>query len=188
MSLPLMSLLSRHVSRLRPTCRPALRQRHYQWPPHYVSESSVYRLLKAHDLIASPAFIVIKAADEFKDKTTAPNRIWQTDFTYLVGVFFDLKLFDEINLRAVLALANVPAQLQGLLECEKARRAISCGSRHPQQNHIASGVGAIGDRVAWRICAGCCRPRFDPRRASSSATMRVETSAYKSRFMSARWL
>jgi hypothetical protein len=50
---------------------------------YYVSESSVYRLLKAQDLIASPAFIVIKAADEFKDKTTAPNQLWQTDFTYL---------------------------------------------------------------------------------------------------------
>jgi hypothetical protein len=50
---------------------------------YYVSESSVYRLLKAHDLIASPALIVIKAADEFKDKTTAPNQLWQTDFTYL---------------------------------------------------------------------------------------------------------
>ena len=49
----------------------------------FVSEASVYRLLKAHDLIASPAFIVIKAADEFKDKTTAPNQLWQTDFTYL---------------------------------------------------------------------------------------------------------
>ena len=46
---------------------------------YYVSESSVYRLLKAHDLIGSPAFIVIKAADEFKDKTTAPNQLWQTD-------------------------------------------------------------------------------------------------------------
>ena len=33
---------------------------------YFVSESSVYRLLKAHDLITSPAFIVIKAADEFK--------------------------------------------------------------------------------------------------------------------------
>ena len=42
---------------------------------YYVSESSVYRLLKAHDLIGSPAFIVIKAADEFKDKTTAPNQL-----------------------------------------------------------------------------------------------------------------
>ena len=39
--------------------------------------------LKAHDLIASPAYIVIKAAEEFQDKTTAPNQLWQTDFTYL---------------------------------------------------------------------------------------------------------
>lgn len=48
---------------------------------HFVSEASVYRILKAHDLIASPAFIVIKAADEFRNKTTAPNQLWQTDFT-----------------------------------------------------------------------------------------------------------
>src|ERR1700731_1117508 len=41
---------------------------------YYVSESSGYRLLKAHDLIRSPAFIIIKAADEFRDKTTAPSR------------------------------------------------------------------------------------------------------------------
>ena len=40
---------------------------------YFVSEASVYRLLKAHDLIASPPFIVVKAADEFKDKTTAPK-------------------------------------------------------------------------------------------------------------------
>jgi hypothetical protein len=38
---------------------------------YFVSESSVYRLLKAHDMVTSLAFIVIKAADEFKDKTTA---------------------------------------------------------------------------------------------------------------------
>ena len=50
---------------------------------YFVSESSVYRLLKAHDLITSPAFIVMKAASEFKDKTTAINQLWQTDFTYL---------------------------------------------------------------------------------------------------------
>ena len=43
----------------------------------------MYRLLKAHDLITSPAYIVIKAAEEFHDKTTAPNQLWQVDFTYL---------------------------------------------------------------------------------------------------------
>ena len=48
---------------------------------YFVSESSVYRLLKAHDLITSPAFIVMKAANEFKDKTTTINQLWQTDFT-----------------------------------------------------------------------------------------------------------
>jgi putative transposase len=50
---------------------------------YFVSESSVYRLLKAHNLITSPAYLVIKAANEFKDKTTAINQMWQTDFTYL---------------------------------------------------------------------------------------------------------
>jgi putative transposase len=48
-----------------------------------VSEASIYRPLKACDLITSPGYIVIKVADEFKDKTTAPNQLWQTDFTYL---------------------------------------------------------------------------------------------------------
>jgi len=50
---------------------------------YFVSEASVYRLLKAHDLVPSPAFIVVKAAAVFKDKTSAPHQLWQTDFTYL---------------------------------------------------------------------------------------------------------
>ena len=52
---------------------------------YFVSEASVYRLLAAHDLITSPAFIVVKAADEFHTKTSAPNQLWQTDFTYPDG-------------------------------------------------------------------------------------------------------
>ncbi len=34
---------------------------------HYVSEASAYRILKERDLITSPAFVVVKAADEFRD-------------------------------------------------------------------------------------------------------------------------
>jgi len=48
---------------------------------YFVSEASVYRLLKAHDLITSPAFILMKAADTFAHPTTAPNQLWQTDFS-----------------------------------------------------------------------------------------------------------
>ena len=50
---------------------------------HFVSEASVYRILKEHDLITRPAFVVVKAADAFHDKTVRPNQLWQTDFTYL---------------------------------------------------------------------------------------------------------
>jgi putative transposase len=49
----------------------------------YVSEASVYRLLRAEGLLTSPAFIVIKAAERFANPTTAINQLWQTDFTYL---------------------------------------------------------------------------------------------------------
>ena len=68
---------------------------------YFVSEASVYRLLKAHDLITSPAFVVIKAADEFTDKTTAPNQLWQTDFTYLKvigwGYFYLSTILDDFS-------------------------------------------------------------------------------------------
>jgi hypothetical protein len=49
---------------------------------YFVSESSAYCILKAADLITALDYVVIKAADEFTDKTTAINQMWQTDFTY----------------------------------------------------------------------------------------------------------
>jgi len=44
---------------------------------------SVNRLLKAQDLVGTPAFREMSAANEFRDKTTAVNQLWQRDFTYL---------------------------------------------------------------------------------------------------------
>jgi len=67
----------------------------------FISEASVYRLLKAAGLITSPAYIVMKAADEFRDKTTAPNQLWQTDFTYLKvigwGWFYLSTVLDDFS-------------------------------------------------------------------------------------------
>jgi len=50
---------------------------------YFISEATAYRILKAHDLVTSPAWIVMKAADRFDQPTTAINQLWQTDFTYL---------------------------------------------------------------------------------------------------------
>ena len=68
---------------------------------YFVSEASVYRLLKAQDLITSPACITIKAADEFHEKTVRPNQLWQTDFTYLKvigwGWFYLSTILDDYS-------------------------------------------------------------------------------------------
>jgi transposase InsO family protein len=48
----------------------------------YISESSVYRILKSAGLITAPAHIVLSAANEYKNKTRQINEMWQTDFTY----------------------------------------------------------------------------------------------------------
>jgi putative transposase len=50
---------------------------------YFISESSVYRILKSHDLITSPNYIVMSASDAFKHPTKRVNELWQTDFTYL---------------------------------------------------------------------------------------------------------
>jgi putative transposase len=67
----------------------------------FVSEASVYRLLKARGLVTSPAFIVMKAADKFTNPTTAINQLWQTDFTYLKvtgwGWFYLSTVLDDFS-------------------------------------------------------------------------------------------
>jgi putative transposase len=50
---------------------------------YFLSESSVYRILKAADLITSPAYLLMSASDRFQHPTKRVNEMWQTDFTYL---------------------------------------------------------------------------------------------------------
>lgn len=48
----------------------------------FISESSVYRILKNKGLVSAPSNILISASNEFKDKTSFVHEMWQTDFTY----------------------------------------------------------------------------------------------------------
>jgi putative transposase len=68
--------------------RPAASPRELAWHitdelGAFISESSVYRILKDFDLVTSPTHIVISAADEFRHKTRRVHELWQMDFTYL---------------------------------------------------------------------------------------------------------
>ena len=78
---------------------------------YFVSESSVYRILKGFDLIESPAFKVIKAADKFKHPTMRVNELWQTDFTYFKivgwGWYFLSTILDDYS-RYILAYKLTP--------------------------------------------------------------------------------
>ncbi len=49
---------------------------------YFVSESTVYRLLKVQDMITSPAYILMQASDKFQHPSKRVNELWQTDFTY----------------------------------------------------------------------------------------------------------
>jgi len=53
---------------------------------YFVSESTVYRLLKRYDLIQSPAFEVVTAKDKFENPTKRVNEMWQTDFTQFLVI------------------------------------------------------------------------------------------------------
>ena len=101
----------------------------------FVSEASVYRLLKHHGLITSPAFILMKAADSFANPTTAPNQLWQTDFTYLKvigwGWFYLSTVLDDFSryilawkLCTTMAATDVSDTLQAALQASGLDKAI----------------------------------------------------------------
>lgn len=78
---------------------------------YFISESSVYRILKGYDLVESPAFTVISAADHFKHPTKRVNELWQTDFTYFKilgwGWYYLSTVLDDFS-RYILAWKLTP--------------------------------------------------------------------------------
>jgi transposase InsO family protein len=67
--------------------RPELTPRELAWhivdrEGWYISESSVYRILRAFDLLPEHTHVVIVAGKHFQHPTHAVHELWQTDFTY----------------------------------------------------------------------------------------------------------
>ena len=125
---------------------------------YFVSEASVYRLLKAHDLITSPAFIVVTAADEFKDKTTAPNQLWQTDFTYLKvigwGWFYLSTILDDFSRYIIAWKLCATMKAEDVTETvERALTASGCesaqGAHRPRLLSDNGSSYIAGDLAEW---------------------------------------
>jgi transposase InsO family protein len=138
---------------------------------YFVSEASVYRLLAAHDLITSPAFIVVKAADEFHTKTTAPDQLWQTDFTYLKvtgwGWFYLSTVLDDFSryviawkLCTTMAASDVTDTLELALE---ASGYSEVRVRHRPRLLSDNGPGYIAGELAdWLATRGMAHVRGAP--------------------------
>jgi transposase InsO family protein len=139
---------------------------------YFVSEASVYRLLKAHDLITSPAFIVIKAADEFHEKTVRPNQLWQTDFTYFKvvgwGWFYLSTILDDYSryiiawrLCTTMKTSDVTATLEDALVASGCDRATVAHRPRLLSDNGASYIS--GELANWLADQGMDHVRGAPR-------------------------
>ena len=92
----------------------------------FISERSIYRILKDFDLLTSPQYIVMSAADEFKHKTKRVHELWQTDFTYFKiigwGWYYLSTVLDDYSryivswrLTSTMAASDVKATLDDAL-------------------------------------------------------------------------
>jgi putative transposase len=77
----------------------------------FISESSVYRILKGYDLITSPVFHLVSAKDRYEKPTKRVNEMWQTDFTYFKvagwGWYYLCSVLDDFS-RYILAWRLAP--------------------------------------------------------------------------------
>lgn len=78
---------------------------------YFISESSVYRILKGFDLVQSPAFQMVSAKDKFEKPTKQVHELWQTDFTHFKvqdwGWYYLSTVLDDFS-RYILAWRLAP--------------------------------------------------------------------------------
>ena len=81
-----------------------------------VSESSVYRILKAEALIREVQARSFPVEAEYRIKTTRPNQQWKTDAIYLLvknwGWYYQISVLDDFS-RRILAWGLQPAMRAG---------------------------------------------------------------------------
>ena len=130
--------------------------------------------------------MVIKAADEFRNKTTAPNQLWQTDFTYLKAIgwgwFYLSTILDDYS-RTIIAWKlctnmtadDVTATLKLALEASGCNRANVVHKPRLLSDNGSSYISSDvlnGSRTTVWITFGAHRITRKPRARSSAGIKR----------------
>jgi putative transposase len=86
---------------------------------YFISESSVYRILKGFDLVQSPAFEMVSAKDKYEKPTRRVHELWQTDFTHFKvldwGWYYLSTVLDDYS-RYIVAWKLAPTMAAGDVE------------------------------------------------------------------------
>ena len=86
---------------------------------YFISESSVYRILKGFDLVQSPAFEMVSAKDKYEKPTRRVHELWQTDFTHFKvldwGWYYLSTVLDDYS-RYIIAWKLAPTMAAGDVE------------------------------------------------------------------------
>ena len=105
---------------------------------YFISESSTYRILKGFDLVESPAFRVMSAAEKYSHPTKQVHELWQTDFTYFKiqgwGWYYLSTVLDDFS-RYILAWKLTPTMSTTDVQDTLLMALASSGLTHAQVEH-----------------------------------------------------
>jgi transposase InsO family protein len=105
---------------------------------YFISESSTYRILKGFDLVESPAFRVMSAAEKYSHPTKHVHELWQTDFTYFKiqgwGWYYLSTVLDDFS-RYILAWKLTTSMSASDVQDTLLMALASSGLTHAQVEH-----------------------------------------------------